>query len=167
MPRTITPTDLQAALPDVTSTLQTAGLQAPVEIIRDGWGIPHIRATTENDVFFAQGFVTAQDRLWQMDYDRQRALGRWSKLVGAAGLAEDRLMRPFALERAARADYAVSSPAARAMLDSYTAGVNRMLFSRKYSLSVASVPVPPSTQIVAPFSWLGFETLSFFGTMKV
>ena len=67
--------DLTAALPDVTSTLQATGLLAPVEIVRDTWGIPHVRAQSEHDVFFAQGFVTAQDRLWQMDYDRQRALG--------------------------------------------------------------------------------------------
>jgi len=156
MSQTITPSDLQAALPDVSSTLQTAGLQAPVEIIRDSWGIPHIRATTEHDVFFAQGFVTAQDRLWQMDYDRQRALGRWSKLVGAAGLAEDRLMRAFALERAARADYAATSPAAQAMLDSYTAGVNAFVETTH------ALPVEYQLVDARPEPWQSWHSLAVY-----
>ena len=114
----ITHADLQAALPDVTSTLRMPGLQQPVAICRDAWGIPHIRAENEHDAFFAQGFVTAQDRLWHMDYDRHRALGRWAEWAGPAALPEDRLMRTFRLERAARADWHVSSPTAQAMLES-------------------------------------------------
>jgi penicillin G amidase len=127
MPPTISPTDLQNALPDVSSTLTLDGLQHPVEVIRDGWGIPHIRAETEQDAFFAQGLVTAQDRLWHMDYDRQRALGCWSALVGSAGLAEDKLMRTFGLEEAAKADFEVTAPAAQAMLTAYAAGVNAFI----------------------------------------
>src|SRR5262245_20723304 len=123
----ITHADLQAALPDVTTTLHMSGLQQPVDICRQHCGIPHIRAENEYDAFFAQGSVTAQDRLWHMDYDRQRALGRWAEWAGPTALPEDRLMRPFRLERAARADLAVSSPAAQAMLASYTAGVNAFI----------------------------------------
>ena len=78
MPSPITDADLKAALPDVTSSLAFAGLDGPITIYRDEWGIPHITAESEHDVFFAQGFVTAQDRLWHMDYDRRRALGRWA-----------------------------------------------------------------------------------------
>ena len=114
MPSPITRAALQAALPDITATLQLQGLQRPVAIIRDRWGIPHIRAENEHDVFFAQGFVSAQDRLWHMDYDRHRALGRWAECAGPSGLSEDRLLRTFGLERAAKADSQVSSAAARA-----------------------------------------------------
>jgi penicillin G amidase len=74
MTRSLTETELTAALPDLTSTLPCSGLREPVDIIRDPWGIPHIRAANEHDTFFAQGFVTAQDRLWHMVYDRHRAL---------------------------------------------------------------------------------------------
>ena len=123
----VTPADLQAALPDMRSTLHLPDLHQPVEIVRDRWGIPHIRAANEHDAFVAQGFVTAQDRLWHMDYDRKRALGRWSEHVGASGLTEDRLMRTFGLTKASQADYAVSNAAARAMLDAYTTGVNAFL----------------------------------------
>ena len=71
----ITIEDLKSALPDVTTPLRLPGLEQAVEIIRDPWGIPHIKAENERDLFFAQGFATAQDRLWQMDADRHQALG--------------------------------------------------------------------------------------------
>ena len=123
----ITRVDLEAALPDVASTIRLPGLEQAVEVVRDGWGIPHIRAATVHDAFFAQGFVTAQDRLWHMDYDRHRALGRWSEFAGRLGLAEDRLMRTFGVEPAAKADLAVSSDAAKAMLEAYADGVNAFI----------------------------------------
>jgi penicillin amidase len=104
MPSRITHADLQAALPDVTSTLHLSGLQQSVDICRDQWGVPHIRAESEHDAFFAQGFVTAQDRLWHMDYDRHRALGRWAEWAGPAALPEDTLMRTFRLKGASQAD---------------------------------------------------------------
>ena len=109
--------DLEAALPDLRTTLEFPELQARVDVVRDRWGVPHLRAQSQQDAFFAQGFVTAQDRLWQMDYDRQRALGRWAEWVGSGGLEEDRSMRVFELDKAARADYAACTAPARAMLD--------------------------------------------------
>ena len=64
----------QAALPDVSSTVNLDGLDQPVEVFRDRYGIPHIRAATTHDAFFAQGFVHGQDRLWKMEFDRRRAV---------------------------------------------------------------------------------------------
>ena len=84
--------------------MRLPGLVAPATVFRDGWGIPHIRAQSEWDLFFAQGFATAQDRLWQMDFDRHQALGRWSELAGASGVARDRLLRAAGMERTARLD---------------------------------------------------------------
>ena len=78
----ITQDDLLKSLPDVISTKKFKNLSKNVEIFRDKWGIPHIKANSEKDLFFAQGFVTAQDRLWHMDYDRHRGLGRWSEWAG-------------------------------------------------------------------------------------
>ena len=71
MPGSITDADLKAALPDVTSAQSFAGLDGPITIYRDEWGIPHVKAESEHDAFFGQGFVTAQDRLWHMEYDRR------------------------------------------------------------------------------------------------
>ena len=67
----ITDEQLHAALPDLSGTQRLADLGTAVDLFRDQWGIPHIKARTERDLFFAQGFATAQDRLWQMDLDRQ------------------------------------------------------------------------------------------------
>ena len=89
----ITREDLGAAIPVLDGTLRLEGLEAPVEIVRDHLGIPHIRAGSVADAFFAQGFVHAQDRLWHMEYDRRRAAGRWAEYVGQAAVDQDVLKR--------------------------------------------------------------------------
>ena len=152
----ITRADLKAALPDLTSTIRASGLERPVEVVRDCWGIPHVRASTEHDAFFAQGFVTAQDRLWHMDYDRHRALGRWSEFAGGAGLGEDRMMRIFGVERAAKADLAVSSDAAKAMLGAYAAGVNAFIETTE------SLPVEFELLRVTPEAWQPWHCLAVY-----
>ncbi|MDA0337385.1 MAG: penicillin acylase family protein, partial [bacterium] len=120
---------LRESLPDLTSTQRLAGLDGPVDVFRDRWGIPHVRAGSAAALFFAQGFVTAQDRLWHMDADRHQALGRWAEWVGPPGLGKDCLLRAAGMGRTAKLDYEIASPAARAMIDSYTAGVNAFLHS--------------------------------------
>ena len=69
----ISENDLKSALPDLATPMQFAGLDKAVEVCRDRWGIPHIKADNEKDLFFAQGFTTAQDRLWHMCFDRHQA----------------------------------------------------------------------------------------------
>ena len=123
----ITEGDLKACLPDVTSTMTLKGLGASVDVYRDEWGIPHIQASTERDLYYAQGFVTAQDRLWHMDADRFRALGRWAECVGESAIDQDRLMRSAGMGRTAKLDYEVSSDASKAMLDAYVDGVNAFI----------------------------------------
>ncbi|MCZ6874192.1 MAG: penicillin acylase family protein [bacterium] len=156
MSKRITQADLHTALPDVTSTLSVSGLQQTVEIIRDRWGVPHIRAATEHDAFFAQGLVTAQDRMWHMDYDRQRALGRWSEFAGSDGLVEDRLMRRLQLEQAAKADYRVCSHPARAMLDAYSAGVNAFLATTR------TLPIEYTILDTTPEAWEAWHCLAVY-----
>ena len=116
--------DLQAALPNLTGSQSLKGLRAAVEVYRDRWGIPHIKAAGERDAFFAQGFVTAQDRLWHMEYDRRRATGRWAEVVGKDALSKDKLMRRFRLEDSARADYGAVCGQTREMFDAYAQGVS-------------------------------------------
>ncbi|HIF13135.1 MAG TPA: penicillin acylase family protein, partial [Dehalococcoidia bacterium] len=81
--------------------------------------------------FFGQGFVTAQDRLWHMEYDRRRSLGRWAEWAGPRGLKEDRLMRRLSLERAAKADLAATRPDAQAMVEALTEGINAFIETTK------------------------------------
>ncbi len=147
MTREITRLDLQAALPDVTSPLSLPGLREPVHVFRDPWGIPHIRAENEWDLFFAQGFATAQDRLWHMDADRHQALGRWSEIVGAAGLKRDRLLRAAGMGRAARRDLEASSPQARDMVRAYAEGVNAFIATTR------ALPVEYSLLEKEPEPW--------------
>ena len=152
----LTRADLADALPDLESTIRIGELEGAVDVARDAWGVPHIRAATEHDAFFAQGFATAQDRLWHMDYDRHRALGRWSEYAGTPGLAEDRVMRTFGIEQAAKADLAVSSPAAQAMLEAYAAGVNAFI------RTTASLPVEYRLVEAEPEPWTAWQSLAVY-----
>lgn len=119
--------ELEAALPDLTGTVTVQGLEGPVEIVRDRHGAPHVRAGSLHDAFFAQGFVHAQDRLWQMEFDRRRASGRWAELVGKAALDSDVLMRRLDLDASARADYEAFDDETKEMFDAYAAGVNAFI----------------------------------------
>ena len=121
--------DLLNALPDLESDQPLTGIVSGATVHRDKWGIPHISADNEADLFFAQGFATAQDRLFQMDYDRLRCLGRSSEHLGERGLTQDQLMRRRALKNVAKRDLEVCSPEAKAMITAYTAGVNAFINS--------------------------------------
>ncbi len=104
-------------------------LHSSVRIRRDSYGIAHVRAEYEHDAWFAQGYVSASDRMWQMEYDRRRAVGRWSEVVGSSGLAADVLARRLQLGKAAQADVNAMVPEARAMFEAYAQGVNAYLRS--------------------------------------
>ena len=149
----ITREDLQRALPQLDGTLRLGGLDAPVEVFRDGFGIPHVRASSERDAFFAQGFVTAQDRLWQMEYDRKRGSGRWAEVVGVSALEQDQLMRRFRLEASARADYQAASDETRDMMDAYAEGVNAFLGSTR------SLPIEYRITGIDPEPWQPWDGL--------
>jgi len=152
----ITKQDLKTALPDITGTIHLAGLDAPVDIYRDGFGVPHIRAGSEKDAFFAQGFATAQDRLWQMEYDRRRGAGRWAEVVGPGGLAQDKLMRRFRLKHSAKADYQAVGSQTRVMLEAYAAGVNAFIENTE------SLPVEYGITGLEPEPWEPWHGLIVF-----
>ena len=122
----ITTEDLAAAVPVMDGELNLSGLHDTVTVWRDSLGIPHVRAANEHDAWFAQGFVTAQDRLWAMEFDRRRAVGRWAEAAGASAVGQDMQIRRHRLEDSARADYAAAGPRARAMLEAYAEGGERV-----------------------------------------
>ena len=119
--------ELTASIPRLSGTLRLKGLGGEVEVYRDWLGIPHVRAENEHDAFFAQGFVTAQDRLWHMEYDRLRGSGRWAEVVGDGALEQDKLMRRFRLTASAKADYNAMDSHTRMVFDAYAAGVNAFI----------------------------------------
>lgn len=126
---------VRGALPPYAGHFEAKGLKAPVEIIRDRNAVPHIVAGSIEDASFALGFVHAQDRFWQMEMMRRLGQGRLSELVPPAlvgnGLIEtDRTMRGLGVYRHASDSVAALSPATRAVLEAYSAGVNSWLADR-------------------------------------
>jgi len=93
-------------------------------IERDGYGVPHVRGESEAAAWFGMGYACAQDRMFQLDYDRRRACGRWAEVAGASAVAADVLARRLRLAAAAEADVAAMSPRLRAAFEAYADGVN-------------------------------------------
>ncbi|NIW38853.1 MAG: penicillin acylase family protein, partial [Gemmatimonadetes bacterium] len=127
------------------------GLRAEARIVRDSNGMPHVFAHNDHDLFFLQGWVHAQDRLFQMDVTRRVASGTLAELVGPAALASDVELRTIGLRRAAERSLNVLSPRARAALEAYAEGVNAFLGS----LGPASLPpeyAPLELTAVQPWS---------------
>ncbi len=123
-----------AAFPQTTGTLAVAGAQDAITVARDQYGVPHIHANTPHDLFFAQGYVTAQDRLWQMEFNRRVAAGRLSEILGSATLKDDEFLRTVGLAKSAQADVDALRPDLRAELDAYTQGVNAFLQTHQNAL---------------------------------
>ena len=118
-----------SALPQLDGQLSLAGLSASVTVLRDAHGVPTIQASTFEDLFFAQGYVTAQDRLWQMDGMRRFAGGELSEILGADTLKHDQEQRILGLRAAAKKSLAMASPRDRSFLEAYARGVNAYINS--------------------------------------
>ncbi|MFI5057237.1 MAG: penicillin acylase family protein [Candidatus Acidiferrales bacterium] len=114
-------------LPQVDGAATLPGLQKEATVDRDSWGVPHIHAASLNDLAEAQGYVMAQDRLWQMDLLRRIARGRLAEIVGPAALPLDRQFRTFGFGRAADRDVSLLDSEARSVYESYARGVNRFI----------------------------------------
>ena len=111
-------------LAQIDGTIAIPGLDSAVEVRRDRWGVPHIYARNEHDLFFAQGFVAAQDRLWQMEMWRRQAEGRLAEVLGPRAVERDRLARLFRYRGSKEAEWAAYGPNARAIVGAFVDGVN-------------------------------------------
>jgi penicillin amidase len=113
-------------IPKTDGSLEVAGLQSEVLIYRDNWGVPHIYADNTHDLFFAQGYVHAQERWWQMELSRYLAMGRLSELIGVNETIQnaDKIIRTLGWQQAAEQDLAAATPQTLATLEAYSAGVN-------------------------------------------
>jgi len=116
-------------LPQISGAIALPGLDGEVKIYRDSSGIPQIYASTPRDLFYAQGLVHAQDRWWEMEFNRHVGLGRISELVGknAAALKNDIFIRTVGWNRAAEANLKAASPESLDVLNSYSSGINAYL----------------------------------------
>jgi penicillin amidase len=125
-----------SALPRLDGQVQVDGLAAPVKVTRDAHGVPTIEAATLDDLFFAQGYVTAQDRLWQMDVMRRYASGELSEILGQQTVKMDREQRILGLKTAAQKSLAMTDERDRKYLESYARGVNAYIASRGERLPI-------------------------------
>lgn len=147
----------KASQPRHEGTVIVDGLAAPVTIARDGRGVPFIDAAREADALFALGYAHAQDRLWQMTFNRRIAQGRLAEVIGPAGLDTDRFLRTLGIYRAAQSIAARLDAESRELLAAYAAGVNAYLVNR-------AGPLPPEfvlTRSGAPEPWSPADTIAW------
>lgn len=123
-------------LPKIDGTAALPGLQHDVTVERDRWGVPHITASSLEDMAEAQGYVMAQDRLWQMDLLRRVARGQLSEIVGSDALPLDKQFRTYGFARAAERDVALMNPEQKRATEAYARGVNKFIEQHPTSLPV-------------------------------
>ena len=144
-----------AALPQLDGNLHLAGLSAPVIVRRDAHGVPHIEAATQEDLFVAQGYITAQDRLWQMDAYRRNANGELAEVMGSSLVQHDIAQRVLQFRNTAQRIYTSLPAGERTRLDAYARGVNLFIAQHPDSL-------PPEFAFLRyrPQPWTGVDSLS-------
>jgi penicillin G amidase len=126
----------RAALPRLDGRVEVKGLAAWVKVTRDGHGVPTIEGASLEDLFLAQGYVTAQDRLWQMDVMRRFGAGELSEILGEDTIEIDREQRTLGLRAAAKKGLQTASPRDRAYFDAYARGVNAFIEAHASSLPI-------------------------------
>ena len=141
-------------LPRLDGTAVVSGLQKDVAVERDRWGVPHIRANSLEDLAEAQGYVMAQDRLWQMDLLRRIARGQLSEILGPATVNFDKEFRTLQFGRAAERDLALADAESRGVLEAYARGVNQFIEQHGNQL-----PLEFSLLRYKPTPWQATDTL--------
>ncbi len=147
-------------LPQLDGNFTVAGLSQQVTVERDNWGVPHIRASSVEDMAEAQGYVLAQDRLWQMDLLRRVARGRLSEILGPATVEIDKEFRAFNFSRAADREAEQMDPDSRKIMEAYARGVNR--FIEQHS---SRLPIEFSLLKYQPEPWRVSDSLVIAGYM--
>jgi penicillin amidase len=142
---------LRQSLPLIAGDVTVEGISAPLEIVRDADNVPHIFAATKADALYGLGYVHAQDRLWQMEFQRRVGHGRLSEIFGAATIPQDRFLRTVGFGRAAHSAWLHLPDDTRRQIDAYVAGVNAFIATHRGRL------LPPE------FTLLRFEPAPFTG----
>ena len=138
----------RARLARLDGTVEVAGLDSTVEVRRDRWGVPHIYAKTRHDLFLAQGYVAAQDRLWQMEMWRRSGDGRLAEVIGPSAVERDRFARLLKYRGDMAREWVSYSPDTREIVQAFVAGVNA------YIAQVRSRPPIEFTLLaIAPEPW--------------
>jgi len=146
---------VRRSLPVVDGEAGVQGISAPIEIVRDADAIPHVFASNKADALFGLGYVHAQDRLWQMEFQRRIGHGRLSEIFGAATIPQDRFLRTVGFGRAARSAWAATPPWAQAQVNAYVAGVNAFIATHH------GAKLPPEFSLLRfePEPWSGPDVI--------
>ncbi|WJY14196.1 penicillin acylase family protein [Pectobacteriaceae bacterium CE90] len=150
---------LSRSVPAEEGKVTVHGLQKKVTIKRDRYGIPAIHAATDNDAFFALGYVHAQDRLWQMEVNRRLASGRLSEIIGEKTIGMDKYARILGLRRNAEKTWQALGPREKNALQAYVNGVNQW---------ISTTPLLPSEFLIfhyKPEPWTAIDSLSWMQLM--
>ncbi len=147
---------MRRPLPKTNGTLRLADLHEPVEIVTDRYGVPHIYAHNEDDLYLAQGYVHAQHRLWQMELNRRIGSGRLAEIFGEIALEADRFARRLGMHRAAADGVRTLSAHSTRILDAYTRGVNAFISSHRNNL-----PVEFTLLRINPAPWQSADTVQW------
>ncbi|MGW2976699.1 penicillin acylase family protein [Streptomyces humidus] len=157
---------VRASFPQTKGSLTLEGLSGPVDVKRDGYGVPQIYADTDEDLFMAQGFVQAQDRFYEMDVRRHLTSGRLSEMFGKSQVDNDEFLRTLGWDRVARREYdTVLSPDTKKYLQAYAKGVNAYLKGKDgadISLEYAALGF---TNDYKPAEWTPVDSVSWLKAM--
>ncbi|MDQ0214691.1 penicillin amidase [Oikeobacillus pervagus] len=148
---------LSRSLPFTNGILEINGLEKEVIVQRDEYGVPHIQAKSEKDLYMAQGYIQAQDRMFQMDLSRRQASGRLSEVVGKSTVHRDKYFRTLGLRRAAEASYDEYSREGKQILQWYADGVNAYL---KEAKAKKKLPVEFTLLGYQPKKWTVIDSLT-------
>ena len=118
---------IKQSLPQIAGEISATAISAPVEILRDEYGVPHISGEIEKDIFFGLGVAHAQDRLWQMEYTRRIAQGRLSEIMGSSTLPIDIFFRTIGFRHLIDSSYPYLTERTKRILEAYSKGVNRIV----------------------------------------
>jgi penicillin amidase len=157
---------VRSSFPQHAGEIHLAGLDGPVDVYRDEFGIPQVYATSEHDLFFAQGYLHAQDRFWQMDFWRHIGSARLSEMFGADSLDTDQFLRTLGWARVAQQELASLDPASMDILTSYADGVNAYLANHQGSaLSLEYAILKLLSPDYRPEPWLPLHSMTWAKVM--
>ena len=152
---------IDSSFPQVAGTLDVAGLQGRVEVDRNAQGVPQVYAATSHDLFFAQGYVQAQDRFWQMDVYRHITAGRLSEMFGSSQLSTDEFIRTMGWYSIARQEYNLLAPSTKAALVAYSAGVNAYMKTHSGGKASVEYAILGLQTSYTPYAWTPVDSIAW------
>src|ERR1043165_4394641 len=153
--------ECERRVPAATGARSVGGLRHKVRIERDRWGVPHIHADNDRDLFFGFGYATAQDRLFQLDYLRRKARGRLAEILGAEAIDSDLLHRTVGLTHLAEKEWSTLPGDVRELLSAYTAGINALM-----QASRGCLPIEFDLLGYEPEPWRETDSLAIIGEFR-